>query len=33
MDNVFKEELLPSKEELIRRYYLSVSKKSLAREE
>ena len=33
MDNVFKEEPLPSKEELIRRYYLSVSKKSLVREE
>ena len=33
MDNVFKEEPLPSKEELIRRYYLSVSKKSLLREE
>jgi hypothetical protein len=33
LDNVFKEEPLPSKEELIRRYYLSVSKKSLVREE
>jgi hypothetical protein len=33
MDNVFKEEMLPSKEDLIRRYYLSVSKKSLIREE
>ena len=33
MDNVFKEELLPSKEDLIKRYYLSVSKKSLSREE
>ncbi len=33
MDNVFKEEPLPSKEDLIRRYYLSVSKKSLVREE
>ncbi len=33
MDNVFKEELLPAKEDLIKRYYLSVSKKSLSREE
>ena len=33
MDNVSKEEALPSREELIRRYYLSVSKKSLIREE
>ncbi len=33
MDNVFKEEGLPSREDLIRRYYLSLSKKSLAREE
>jgi hypothetical protein len=33
MDNIAKETMLPSKEELIRRYYLSVSKKSLTREE
>ena len=33
MDNVFKEEVLPSKEDLVKRYYLSVSKKSLSREE
>ena len=33
MDNVFKEEGLPDKLDLIRRYYLSVNKKSLAREE
>jgi len=33
MDNVAREVMLPSKEELIRLYYLSVSKKSLAREE
>ena len=31
MRNVFREESLPSREELVRRYYLSVSKKSLAR--
>ena len=31
MDNVAKEEPLPSFEELIRRYYLSVSQKKLAR--
>lgn len=31
MDNVFNEQLLPSKEDLIKRYYLSVSKKSLSR--
>ena len=31
MENVFKEEPLPAREELIRRYYLSVSKKSLNR--
>lgn len=31
MDNVFKEDPLPSREELIRRYYLSVSQKNLAR--
>jgi hypothetical protein len=33
MENVFREEPLPSREELIRRYYLSVSKKSLTRGE
>ena len=33
MDNVFKEGALPSREDLIKRYYLSVSKKSLSREE
>jgi hypothetical protein len=33
MDNVARETMLPSKEELIRLYYLSVSKKSLVREE
>jgi hypothetical protein len=33
MENVFKEEALPSKAELIRRYYLSVSKKTLVRGE
>ena len=33
MENVFKEEPLPSREELVRRYYLSVSKKSLNRGE
>jgi hypothetical protein len=33
MDNIAKEVMLPSKEELIRLYYLSVSKKSLTREE
>jgi uncharacterized protein YaaR (DUF327 family) len=33
MRNVFREESLPSREELVRRYYLSVSKKSLARSE
>lgn len=31
LENVFKEEPLPSREELIRLYYLSVSKKSLKR--
>jgi len=31
MDNVFNEDPLPSHEELIRRYYLSVSRKNLAR--
>lgn len=31
MDNVFKEDPLPSREELIKRYYLSVSEKKLAR--
>ena len=33
MDNVFKEEALPSKQDLIRRYYLTISKKSLAQED
>ncbi len=33
MDNVAREVMLPSKDELIRLYYLSVSKKSLNREE
>jgi hypothetical protein len=33
MDNVAREGMLPSKDDLIRRYYLSVSKKSLTREE
>ncbi len=33
MDNVFKEEALPSKQDLIRRYYLTISKKSLSRED
>jgi len=33
IDNIAREVMLPSKEELIRLYYLSVSKKSLAREE
>jgi hypothetical protein len=33
MDNIAKEVMLPAKEELIRLYYLSVSKKSLTREE
>jgi hypothetical protein len=33
MENVFKEDLLPSRADLIKRYYLSVSKKSLSREE
>lgn len=28
MENIFKEEMLPTKEELIRRYYLSVAKKN-----
>jgi hypothetical protein len=32
MDNVAREVMLPSKEELIKRYFLSVSKKSLTRE-
>lgn len=31
MRNVFREESLPSREELVRRYYLSVSKKSMVR--
>jgi hypothetical protein len=33
MDNVAREVMLPSKEDLIERYYLSVSRKSLKREE
>lgn len=33
MENVFKEEPLPAREDLIRRYYLSVSKKTLTRGE
>jgi hypothetical protein len=33
MDNVFKEEALPTKQDTIRRYYLSVSKKKLVRGE
>jgi hypothetical protein len=33
LDNIFKEEALPLKEDLIRRYYLSVSKKTLVRGE
>jgi hypothetical protein len=33
MDNVFKEEGLPDKLDLIKRYYMSVNKKSLSREE
>ena len=33
MDNVMHEEALPSREELVRRYYLSVSRKSLKRSE
>lgn len=33
MDNVAREVMLPKKEDLIRLYYLSVSKKSLSREE
>jgi hypothetical protein len=33
MDNVNREAMLPSKAELIKQYYLSVSKKSLVREE
>jgi hypothetical protein len=33
MDNVFKEEGLPAKEDLIRRYYLSLSKKASVRGE
>jgi hypothetical protein len=31
MRNVFREESLPAREELVRRYYMSVSKKSLSR--
>ena len=31
MENVFKEDALPSREELIRLYYLSLSQKNLAR--
>jgi hypothetical protein len=33
MDNVFNEQPRPDKLDLIRRYYLSVNKKSLSREE
>jgi hypothetical protein len=33
MDNVFKEEALPSREDLIKRYYLSLTKKAVSREE
>ena len=33
MANIFKEEPLPAKDELIKRYYLAVSKKSLSRED
>jgi hypothetical protein len=33
MDNVFNEKALPDKEDLISRYYTSVAKKSLSREE
>lgn len=33
MDNIFKEEALPSRENLIKRYYLSLTKKTLSREE
>jgi hypothetical protein len=33
MENVFKEDALATKEDLIRRYYLSVSKRKLVREE
>ena len=33
LDNVFKEEMLPTKEDLIRRYYLSVARKSKGRGE
>ncbi|MDR3617824.1 MAG: hypothetical protein P4L85_00595 [Paludisphaera borealis] len=33
IDNLFKEDSLPSREELIRRYYLSVSRKKLVRGE
>jgi len=33
MENVFKEDMLPAKQELIRRYYSSVAKKGRAREE
>ncbi|HEV3166917.1 MAG TPA: hypothetical protein VGZ22_23015 [Isosphaeraceae bacterium] len=33
MDNVFKEDALPERADLIRRYYLSVNKKSQVREE
>ena len=33
MENVFKEDLLPARADLIKRYYIAVSRKSLAREE
>ena len=33
MENVFKEDALATKQDLIRRYYLSVSKRKLVREE
>lgn len=33
MDNIFKEEPLPDRLDLVKRYYISVSKKSLSREE
>ena len=33
MENVFKEDALPTKEDLIRRYYLSVAKQKLVRGE
>ena len=33
LENVFKTDMLPSKSELIRRYYSAVAKKGRAREE